>query len=247
LISIPLYGHEVGTHGHDHDWNEMDSLGRGRGKEIAFLRQSKNAFEDFFGVAPTCFRSPCWCVLGEGALDELEALGYLVDSSSTPQRLSVFSSRPYSASWTFASRKPYWIRKHLLEIPMTSLGVPAGSPTFSTLRRCISSIFIKLALIESLLSQETIVNVQFHVSDLCPNMHRKRVRERIRPTDFALRRRGGFSFKYHLRQTDEAEIWKTSHALLSLLEGQARLTLSGIRTRFMEYPSDSKQPSIALE
>lgn len=233
LRSLPSYGHEIGTHGHTHDWQEMNLLAKGRGRQIAFLGRSKRLFEDFYGMSPVCFRSPCWCVLGAAALDELDALGYQVDSSSTPQRLPVFSSRPYNGSWAFAPRNPYWIRKRLLEVPTTSLVLPAASPTFSTLGRRTSAVFIRLALIESRVS-ETIINIQFHVDDLRPENHQKRKRGRLRPSDFLLRRSGGFAFKHHLRQRDEAEIWKTTNALLSLLDSQTCLNLSSIRTKFLE-------------
>jgi len=234
LRSLPSYSHEIGTHGHLHDWNEMNLLGDGSERALEFLGRSKRAFEDFYGMSPTCFRSPCWCVLGAPALDELQALGYQVDSSSTPQRLPVFSSRPYSGSWAFAPRNPYWIREHLLEVPTTSLILPAASPTFSTLRRHTSAAFLRLAFVESRVWRKTIVNVQFHVGDLRPSNHQKRKRGRLRPSDFMLRRRGGFSFKYHLRQRDEAEAWKTTQTLLSLLDSKKCLTLSGIRTQLLE-------------
>ena len=117
LRELSIFGHEVGSHSHLHDPNEMNALVRGKKSHLGFLEDSKKIYEDFYGRSPHAFRSPCWCRLGSDALDELQRLGYTVDSSVTPQRLSFTGSYPYEGSWFFASRQMRYLRPGLLEIP----------------------------------------------------------------------------------------------------------------------------------
>jgi hypothetical protein len=229
LRPLLICGHEIGTHGHWHDSNEINALRSSKKESLDFLRSSTNAYQDCFGIAPSSFRSPCWCALGNHAVDRLQELGYRVDSSATPQRLPILSSRPFRNSWSFVSRSPYWLRDELLEIPTTSLLVPLGSPTFLTLRRRGSSAMLKLLLFEARCNAKIVVNAQFHVDDLRPASCRIRPRPTVRPSDFVPWPRGGLAFRYQLRERREVEIWKTSFSLLSLLRRTRCLTVSEIR------------------
>ena len=99
LVRLPTLGHEVGSHGHRHDFTEIRALMRGETADLAFLRRSHALYQEIFGSAPIAFRSPAWCPLGPAAIAMLVALGYRVDSSATPQRLPIFSSTPYANTW----------------------------------------------------------------------------------------------------------------------------------------------------
>jgi len=233
LKDILKSDHEIGNHGHNHDWAEIDALSNETNANLQFLTHSKRLQEDCFAASPSSFRSPVWCHLSRRAVDELEILDYKVDSSATPQRLPLFSSTPYCRTWTFAPRRPYWIGEKLLELPLTSLVVPAGSPTFLTVGKQVSVAIVRLALLESRLLN-TIVNLQFHVDDLKKSGHTMRHRPAAALSGLLLRRRGGLALKYVIREVDEKKIWETHEALLSLLPIENCLTVSEIRNRVVQ-------------
>lgn len=228
LRRLPGLGHEVASHTHLHDVEEITALQYGDRRDLGFLRYSKTLFEEFFSKAPVSFRSPCWIRLGENALDELEDLGYRVDSSSTPQRCSLLSSRPYSVGWTFAPRGPYLIRSTLLEIPTSTLLLPAGSPTFLTFRRRASLLLLSLLLQEVRIRPDRFIVLQFHADDFNPNSPQALNDGRLRPEHFLLRANGGFGFKHFLKDSDRTRISGTTEALIGHLAGARFRTLEAL-------------------
>lgn len=231
LRRLDVLGHEVGSHTHEHDGAEIAALRRGSGPELGFLGVSKRLYEDFYGRPPTAFRSPGWCVLGRAALDELERLGYAVDSSATPQRLGLLSSNPFDAAWGLAPRRPYLIRPGLLEVPMSSVLVPAGAPTFLIFRRPLSLAFVRLLMWECLLAQGRVLVLQFHAEDFNPRSRQHPPCGPLTARDFIPHRQGGFAFKHHLKDTDRVRISETTQAILDLVARFEFVTLAEVARR----------------
>ena len=237
LRELPALGHEVASHTHLHDVNESDALITGDRSRLGFLATSRTIHEDFFGTAPTSFRSPGWCVLAPAALDELQRLGYRVDSSATPQRLSVFGSTPFRGAWTLAPRRPHYIRPHLLEIPTSAALVPAGSPTFQIFRRRASTAFVRLLALEAQLLQDRVVVLQFHPDDLSPSSPQSRAcPPRMTPGEFLLRRQGGFGFKHRLKDTDRSRISAVAQELVRFVAAQRCATLAALAAQIPAIP-----------
>jgi hypothetical protein len=149
LRRLPELGHEVASHGHLHDWTEMDALQSGSGRELRFLEESRDRHAQFFGLLPLAFRSPCWCSLGVNAIEELSQLGYVADSSATPQRLPLLGSRPFEFAWWSSPRGVHELASGLVEIPTSTLLAPAGAPTFLTLRAAGTSVLLSLLELEA--------------------------------------------------------------------------------------------------
>lgn len=227
LRCLMEYGHEVGSHSHFHDANEMRSLSRGSGTQLKFLGKSKQLFEDFYGLSPRVFRSPCWCKLSPRAIDELQLLGYKVDSSVTPQRLSFMGSYPYQGSWFFASRRLRYLRPGLLEVPSSAFLVPASSTAFRIMRS-LSPIFVRLLIWEARNFRQRVVTLEFHPEDFNPDSRRPWIWSGLKPRDFLLRRVGGFGFRYYLQTSSYRQITNTSSSLLRLLKGHRIATLSEV-------------------
>jgi hypothetical protein len=228
LRLLPHVGHEVASHTHEHSVEEADALGAETRAGLDFLATSRDRHADFFGVAPRAFRSPGWCVLGPAALDVLEELGYVADSSATPQRLSMLSSRPYHAAWTFSARRPYRLRPNLLEVPTSTALVPAGSPTFLIFRRTLSTAFVRGLALEARLDGARPVVLQFHAGDFNPRARQAPPWGPLSPADFVLRRQGGFGFKHRLKSMDRRQIAATTEAVVRVVEEGRFDTLSTI-------------------
>src|SRR5271165_2761997 len=157
--------HELGTHAHRHDSDEIKALVSGRNGQLDFLRVSKQSFEDFFGYSPSSFRSPTWCGLCPAAIDELVRLGYTVDCSSTPQRPGILSSYPLENPWLLSDRKPNWLGVGLLEIPTSTFLLPLASPSFAMLRRRGSELLLKLLMLEARNLEDYALVLSFDIED----------------------------------------------------------------------------------
>lgn len=227
LRRITEFGHEVGSHSHKHDPKEASAIIRGQKNELKFLEKSKKIYEDFYGTSPQSFRSPCWCKLGSTALDELQRLGYSVDSSVTPQRLSITGSYPYESSWFFSSRQMRFLRPGLLEIPTSAFLIPASSTAFRILRNQ-SFQFTKTLLWEAKNFVNRVVTVELHPEDFNPNTKRRWGWDGIKPNDFLLRKIGGLGFRHYLQDTSYRRISERTHSLLELMKKQKIMTLSQI-------------------
>ena len=219
-VLLPSLGHEVGSHGHRHDFVEIRALMRGRRADLDFLSRSRALFEEAFACAPTTFRSPAWCPLGPGTIDELVALGYRVDSSATPQRLPLFSSTPYANTWLFARRGAHELAPGLLEVPTSSLLLPAASPAFLTLRRRLSIAFVRLLLWEARTLPGRIACLQLHAGDLVPDAAPTPPLERLSIASFLPRSSGGLRFKVFLRERDPRRIYRITREIIDTLRGQ---------------------------
>ena len=178
-------------------------------------------------MSPHSFRSPCWCKLGPDALDELQDLGYRVDSSVTPQRLSFMGSYPYEGSWFFASRRLRYLRPGLLEVPSSAFLVPASSTAFRIMRG-LSLHFVRGLLWEAQNFGDRVVTVEFHPEDFNADSKRLWVWNGIKPRDFLLRRIGGFGFRHYLQDSSYRRISNTTESLLQLIEGHRTMTLTEI-------------------
>lgn len=227
LRMIPQCGHEAGSHGYAHDWSEVDALiGGAHPKQLSFLERAQSTAADFYGAAPSAFRSPVWCRLGRIALDELVRLGYTVDSSATPQRLMVFSSLPFGPGWTLCPRGAHYIRPTLLEIPTSTFIVPLASPAFRLLRRTFSLLLLSLLVHESRLFRDRVITVQFDASDFTGTTP---VEDALSLRDFALQRHGGWPVRRYLRQSSAHGILATTRAVLQQIASAPALTLSELR------------------
>jgi len=227
LIEVPRLGHEVGSHTHTHGWEEMAALRDGDRCALRFLEHSKYIHEETYGCSPRSFRSPCWGALGASALDELEQLGYAVDSSATPQRLPLLGSTPFKMAWAGSRRGIYSLRPGLVEVPTSTFIVPASSNTFRLLR-CLSPAFLALLLAEARLLADRVIVLQFHPADFCASRGNLTVARPVRLGDFALRRNGGFAFRDRLLQTDPARIHTRMSAIADAVGGLGCGTLADI-------------------
>jgi hypothetical protein len=199
LRTLPDWGHEVGSHGHRHDYDEAKALISGTATELRFLAVLHARFEDFYLKSPRAFRSPYWCYVGPTARRELARLGYLVDSSSTPQRLPFLSSLPFEPGWVRHPRGPHYGPEGVLEIPTTSFLCPAGAQTFVLLRDC-ADLFLRALALECVIFRERVLTLQFHPADFAPHdvprpakrrprRHARRVRPRAQGRRAVRRRR----------------------------------------------------------
>jgi peptidoglycan/xylan/chitin deacetylase (PgdA/CDA1 family) len=218
LRELPTAGHEVSSHTHNHDAAEIDALMSGRRRDLQFLAESRQRHAEFFAQAPLSFRSPGWCALSPTALDTLQELGYSVDSSATPQRWSVLSSTPFRGGWTFAPRRPHFIRPGLLELPTSTAIVPGGSPTFQIFRRRLSLAFLRLLMSEAKALPNRILVLQFHPEDFNPGSAQVRpCPPRLRMNDFLLKRQGGFGFKHFLKDANWRRVAATTREIIEQL------------------------------
>jgi len=225
-------GHEVGSHGHEHDWREIDALMRGAGKDLDFLSESHDRHCQFFGTAPTSFRSPRWCPLAREAIHELARLGYAADSSATPQRLPLFSSTPYHPGWWSSPRRVHYLAPGLVEVPTSTFLLPAGAPVFLTLRGTGSRVFLTLLELEARLDRNRPIVLQFHVEDFCPESSRQRGAGRPMWSDLTLRRRGGFRFKLFLRETNADRIVRCHREIIQRFSRLQVSTVTAIARDF---------------
>jgi hypothetical protein len=232
LADLATWEHEVGTHGHIHDFNEICALKANGDGDISFLACSRDCFEDFFGFSPRSFRAPCWSGLSEHSLDELCRLGYQVDCSCTPQRLGIFSSFPTESPYFWSKRTPHFVWETLLEIPTSAFLFPMGAPAFETFRYSGTLLFLHLLLMEARLNPDVIINLMFHVYDFCPT-------GRVDPKpprqfrDLLPRSPGGFGWKRWIRETDPRNLFRTTRAMLDSLRRSDFRTLSGFYADFV--------------
>lgn len=232
LRALPRLRHEVGSHGYDHSWREVEALTQGKGRsDLSFLRTARSLFAEFYGFPPMAFRAPVWCRPSDAVLDELDHLGYEIDSSATPQRLQALSSHPFRRGWLWSRRSPYLIRPHLLEVPTTTALLPAGSITFRLLRHRLSLFFVHVLLAEKALFRRRTIVVQFHSADLNPHAVRQ-PRKPVKGADFLLKRCGGFAFRSHLLEYDPSAVAATAWNVVRLLS--PTVTLSEVRGQWLE-------------
>jgi len=220
IARLPCLGHEVGSHGHQHDFTEIRALMRGAAKDLDFLQRSRTLYEEIFACAPVSFRSPAWCPLGAAAIRALVALGYRVDSSATPQRLPILSSTPYANTWVSARRSVHELAPGLLEVPTSCLLLPAASPTWLTLRRRAASAFLRLLLWEARRSAGRVPCVQLHVSDFVSDAAPSSPEETLSLRSFLPQVDGGLRFKVFLRERDPQRVFRMTQALIEALRGQ---------------------------
>jgi hypothetical protein len=228
LRRLPCLGHEVASHGHHHDWAEIESLMSGAPERLGFLAESRDRHAQFFGEAPTSFRSPRWCTLATAAIRELRRLGYVADSSATPQRFPPFSSTPFHPGWWACPRRIHELEPGLVEIPTSTLLAPAGAPTFLTLRSAGSRLFLALLESEARAKRDLAIVLQFHVEDFSPASRRVRTWGRPSWRDFVPRSRGGFGLKLFLRDTDPARIVRTHRGIVERFGGLAANTITAL-------------------
>ncbi|MEQ1833406.1 MAG: polysaccharide deacetylase family protein [Candidatus Eisenbacteria bacterium] len=228
LRRLPDLGHEVASHGHFHDWPEMDGLMSGDAARLTFLEESLQRHADFFGARPLSFRSPCWCVLAPGSIHELRRLGYVADSSATPQRLPLLGSRPFHPGWWSSRRGVHEIAPGLIEVPTSTLLVPAGAPTFLTLRAAGTGVLLSLLDWEARWLGTGPLVLQFHVEDFAPGTQRDRSPGRPSWRDLLLRPRGGMRLKLYLRDSSSERIARLHRRIVERFEGWGDATISSV-------------------
>jgi hypothetical protein len=218
--------HELGTHAHHHDADEVRALVSGENSQLEFLRVSKEAFEDFLGYSPFSFRSPTWCGIGPAAIDELMKLGYRVDCSSTPQRPGILSSYPLENPWLMAKRKINWLRTGLLEVPTSTFLLPLASPTFAMLRRCGSELLLKLLMLEATNSEDHALVLSFDIEDF--DRYRNLGKTTLKWRHLIPLASGGLQWRYWLRTYNPEEKFRTTFAIFEELVGNQFVRLSDI-------------------
>jgi len=222
LRALAADGHELGTHCHEHDDEEMRALMGGSEESLRFLEVSAEVFSDFFGYRPRIFRAPCWCRLSRTTRVKLVEIGYHVDSSSTPQRPGIFSHFFLDNHHLFAPRAPHFLMPGLLEIPTSCFLVPLGWPTFCAFREKGTAIFLKLLMLEATLRDKMVVVPQFHPSDFSPEggtIHHDKRRWR----DLIPRGLGGIQARRWFRLDDRKRLVAIANCIMAGL-ARGRLT-----------------------
>jgi hypothetical protein len=240
LRALAAAGHELGTHCHEHNDEEMRALMGGNEENLRFLEASAASFADFFGYRPRIFRSPCWCRLGRIAKVKLAELGYHVDSSSAPQRPGIFSHFFLDNHHLFAPRAPYFIMPGLLEVPTSCFLVPLGWPTFCAFREKGTALFLKLLMLEAALRDTMVVVPQFHPSDFSPEGGAIR-HDRRRWRDLIPRGLGGMQARRWFRLSDRRRLVAIACSIVAAL-GRGNLTSFELIYKQM---TDVKQPRAA--
>lgn len=228
IRALATLGHEVASHTHHHDWAEMEALRSGRGRALAFLSESRERHGEFFGHRPTAFRSPAWCRIGRGALDELARLDYQVDASATPQRLPGLNAEPFQVGWLTSPRAPYFVSAGLLEIPTSTLLFPLGASTILTFRAGVKLMLAVLAL-EARLSADRVLVIQTHAEDWNPDAARAVPHGRLTWRDFLPKARGGLGFRRFLHARDSRAMASLHRDLLAGLARFGLGTLADVR------------------
>ena len=220
LRALPGLGHEVGSHAHYHNYLEVHALISGDVDDLGFLSVSHDVYSRFYGTAPRAFRCPLWCYVGQPARQELARLGYQVDSSSTPQRISFLGSLPFEPGWSLSPRRPHYWPEGVLEIPTSSLLQPASIATFTALRGGGGS-FLRLLMFECRVIRNRILALQFHAGDFCPDREGER-KPRVRPrlADWVPKREGGFRIRHYLSEADPLKIQAVTRDLLSQIQAE---------------------------
>jgi len=157
--------HAIGTHAHLHSRVEVAALREDDRRALSFLADSRDLHEAVYGQAPEFFRAPRWCAMSDGAFATLDALGYRVDCSATPQRPGILSADLLRSPWLRSPREPYFVSGRLLEVPTSCFLFPLASPTFRTLRRAASVAFFRLLALEAKLRSSLVLNLMFHPGD----------------------------------------------------------------------------------
>ncbi|HUR80519.1 MAG TPA: polysaccharide deacetylase family protein [Thermoanaerobaculia bacterium] len=227
-LEIVRNGHEAAAHSYAHDEAEMFALMHGRAIELGFLATAKKIHEEVFGAPPTAFRSPCWCHLGDAAVATLVELGFIADSSATPQRLALLSSTPFDYVWTFASRRLRYLVPELLEVPTSTLLVPAAWPTFLTIRS-LSPLLVGVLALECRLLPGRVLTLQLHASGFrarTPEKHRHA--EKLTLASFFPRRTGGIEFRKRLRCGDPVVMASVTSALLDTMRDGRYVSISDV-------------------
>ena len=224
-------GHsEIGTHGHHHDAREIQALASGD-VPLDFLQRSADDYATFFGRRPSTFRSPCWCALSPRAFDRLAELGYLVDSSATPQRLGLFSSNPADNPWLWTPREPRFVRPSLLEVPTSSFVIPFGSLSLALLRRWGGLAFASSFIAEATWTS-SVVTIQLHAADFMTEGGPPRRRPTLGDLRYAPGR--GWGMRYWPLDRDRRRMNVRVLSVLDLFRraGLESLTLAGVHHRF---------------
>ena len=206
LRALPGLGHEVASHSHTHERDEFFAL-RGGGSGLEFLERSRDLHAEFFRQAPTAFRAPFWGRIAPPAARRLAELGYRADSSATPQRLPWFGSSPFDRGWLFAPRAPFELAPGLLEVPTSTLFVPAVSQAFLLLRSSGSRALLDLLRLEASVTRDRVLVTAFHVEDFHADSprHRRRPR-RLRAVDFLPLPTGGVGLRRFVLERDPRRI-----------------------------------------
>ncbi len=223
---------EIGTHSHCHNLSEVVALSSESEGALEFLKRSVYVYEDFFGRRPTSFRSPSWCWLSERTLDTLADLGYQVDSSSTPQRIGLFSSYPFDNHCLLSPRKPAFVRPGLLEVPTSSFIIPFGRLSLAAFRKWGGLAFASGFCVEAILTGH-VVTIQLHPKDFVPGGERPMKRWSFK--DFVPIRGQGFGVRHWILDEDPGRMTDRVLAVLDLFRrvGLEPMTLSSIYNRMV--------------
>jgi len=131
-------GHEIGSHGLEHDPNQaFDRLSLD--EQTEHLKKSKELLEDISGAEVISFRAPAGRVM-PATIIALQKTGFKIDSSVSSQRFDMFMSfgNIMKLRWLCAPRNPYFTANNnlfksgdgsILEIPVSALIYPYISTT----------------------------------------------------------------------------------------------------------------------
>src|ERR1035437_473357 len=218
---IPLYGHEVASHGKSHlKENGFDVMPYERQRR--HLEESKKLLEDISGQEVISFRAPALRV-NDDTVRALIETGYKIDSSIASQRFDYFMSFGgiKKLKWLFAPRFPYKTSKRslfkkgegpIVEVPLSALFLPYVGTTMR--------LFPLLTSAQgTLLNLENKINGKPIVFDIHPNeLIDESDEERI------INRRVKNGFTYFLQDWTRArlKVKNLGHSALSLYEKEVK-------------------------
>lgn len=159
------YGHEIGSHGLNHEVNNSFDL-LSYDKQLKNLKSSKDILENISGDEVISFRAPAARVNKNTSRALIES-GFKIDSSISSQRFDMMFSfgSLKKLNWIFAPRLPYFTKldnifkkgnSNLLEIPITALIFPYIG-TFMRIFPFINSLNRNILYLETLLNYRPFV------------------------------------------------------------------------------------------
>lgn len=239
LRELARQGHELGTHSHRHNDEEMVALRGGERHNLDFLSRCTDEFADFFGFMPRIFRSPCWAYIGDRASDKLADLGYRVDSSSTPQRPGVLSYFPTEHRHLLARRDPHFLPSGLLEVPTSTFLVPLAWPTFCAFRETGTMWFVRMLMLEASIRKPVVIVPQFHVSDFSPDggpvRHDRRCWRDLIPKTV-----GGIRARRWFRLADRGRLVVLCKRVMSVLSENGMTTFQSVYCEMSREPAKAR-------
>ena len=234
LCSLVRLGHEVASHGIDHE----DYATLPFKAQTQALARSRELLERFTGSEVTAFRAPAYRV-NHATVPALERAGYLADTSVTPQRFPLLSSDPSNFAWLLAPRRPYHPSRRspnrrgdswLIEVPTSCLLIPFTAVLHQAVTRGVANTYVRALAAEARRSGIPLVFAG-HPEDFLSREPSPRKRLRLgdfAPSDFWPTDGSGMTFRHKLYDVDPGRAYVRNAELLRQLMSAPGVTFETV-------------------